>query len=125
MRNLKLIAFVGLGFLTIQSCAKKSELCECTDHATEMMKGDRESKYDGTFQKKFAKEHKALEDKCRKLFGAKKDKAATDKMRADMKECDGYEEFQDETVKSLEHLKTIYPDMAPEIDKSIKEVKGE
>lgn len=123
MKRIFLIALIGSGFLLIQSCGKKSEVCECTDHATAMMKGDRQADYDGTFPKNYIKENKAMEDKCKKLFGNQKDQKSKDKMRTEMRTCDGYAEFQDETIKSLEHLKKIYPEMAPEIDQSIEDVK--
>ncbi|WP_300666039.1 hypothetical protein [Fluviicola sp.] len=125
MKNLKVIALIGLGFMTIQSCTKQSELCECTDLATEMMKGDREKNYDGTFQKKFAEEHKAEEAKCKKIYEGKNDKASQEKLRKEMKECSGYDAFKDETIKSMEHLKKQMPELSKEIDKSIKELQAE
>lgn len=125
MKNLKVMALIGLGFMTIQSCSKQSELCECTDMATEMMKGDREHNFDGTFQKKFVEEHKADEAKCKKLYEGKTDKASQDKMRKEMKECSGYGAFKDETIKSMEHLKKQMPELSKEIDKSIEQMKAE
>ncbi len=125
MKNLKLIAVLGLGFMTIQSCSKQSELCECTDMATEIMKGDREHNFDGTFQKKYVEEHKAEEEKCKKLYEGKTDKAAQEKLRKEMKECSGYAEFKEETIKSMENLKKQMPSMAKEIDESIKQLREE
>ncbi|WP_343606089.1 hypothetical protein [Fluviicola sp.] len=125
MKNFKVIALIGLGFMTIQSCSKQSELCECTDMATELMKGDREKNYDGTFQKKYMEEHKAEEEKCKKIYEGKTDKASQDKMRKEMKECSGYAEFKDETIKSMEHLKKQMPELSKEIDKSIEQMKAE
>lgn len=125
MKKFKVIAIIGLGFMTIQSCSKQSELCECTDMATELMKGDREHNYDGTFQKKYMDEHKAEEEKCKKIYEGKTDKASQDKMRKEMKECSGYSEFKDETIKSMEHLKKQMPELSKEIDKSIEQMKAE
>ncbi len=125
MKNLKLIAVLGLGFMTIQSCSKQSELCECTDMATEMMKGDREHNFDGTFQKKYVEEHKEEEAKCKKLYEGKTDKAAQEKLRKEMKECSGYAEFKEETIKSMENLKKQLPSMSKEIDESIKQLREE
>jgi hypothetical protein len=125
MKNLKLIAVIGLGFMTIQSCTKQSELCECTDIATEMMKGDREHNYDGTFQKKFTEEHKAEEAKCKKIYEGKDDKASQEKLRKEMKECSGYGAFRDETVHTMENLKKSMPELSKEIDESIKQMKAE
>ncbi|MDR0802959.1 hypothetical protein [Fluviicola sp.] len=125
MKNLKVMAFIGLGFMMIQSCSKQSELCDCTDMATELMKGDREHNYDGTFQKKYVEEHKAEEAKCRKIYEGKTDKASQDKIRKEMKECRGYGNFKDETIKSMEHLKKQMPELSKEIDKSIEQMKAE
>lgn len=125
MKNLKLIAILGLGFITIQSCSKQSELCECTDMATEMMKGDREHNFDGTFQKKFVEEHKAEEEKCKKVYEANKDKAGQEKLRKEMKECSGYPEFKEETIKSMENLKKEMPELSKEIEESIQQLKAE
>ncbi|WP_341902299.1 hypothetical protein [Fluviicola taffensis] len=125
MKNLKLIAVIGLGFMTIQSCTKQSELCECTDMATEMMKGDREHNFDGTFQKKFIEGHKAEEAKCKKIYEGKNDKESQEKLRKEMKECSGYGEFKEETIKSMENLKKQMPELSKEIDESIKQLKAE
>lgn len=125
MKNLKLIAVLGLGFMTIQSCSKQSELCECTDMATEMMKGDRENNFDGTFQKKYMEEHKTEEAKCKKIYEGKTDKASQEKLRKEMKECSSYGEFKDETIKSMENLKKQMPELSKEIDKSIEQMKAE
>lgn len=125
MKNLKLIAVLGLGFMTIQSCSKQSELCECTDMATEMMKGDREHNFDGTFQKEYVEKHKAEEAKCKKIYEGNTDKASQEKMRKEMKECSGYEEFKEETIKSMENLKKQMPGLSKEIDESIKELRAE
>lgn len=124
MKNLKVITLLGLGFMTIQSCSKQSEICECADMATELMKGEREHNYDGTFGKKFEEEHKAEKAKCEKLNDIT-DKAAQEKMRKESKECSGYEEYKEETIKSLEHLKKQMPDLSKEIDKSIEKIKAE
>lgn len=127
MTNFKLIALLGLGFMTIQSCSKQSETCECTDMATEMLKGEREKNYDGTFQKKYAEEHKAENDKCEKMY--KKmgtDKATVEKLQAEMKECSGYEAFKEESIKSMEHMKKQVPaEFAKDIDKQIEKLKAE
>jgi hypothetical protein len=125
MKNLKLIAVLGLGFMTIQSCSKESELCQCTDMATEILKGEREKSYDGTFQKKFVEEHKAEETKCEKIFGGSKDKASQEKMRKEMKECGGYDEFKDESIKQMENFKKTMPEIAPQIEESIKQLKAD
>jgi hypothetical protein len=126
MKNLKLIAVLGLGFMTMQSCTKQSEMCDCTDMATEIMKGEREKNYDGTFQKKYVEEHKAEEAKCKKLYeGKMDDKAAQDKMRKEMKECGGYDEFLDESIKQMENFKKQMPELSKEIDEQIKKMKEE
>lgn len=127
MKKLKLIALLGLGFMTVQSCAKQSELCECTDMATELLKGEREKNYDGSFQKKFVEEHKAEEEKCKKLYEKMgQDKAAMEKTRKEMKECSGYDAFLDESIKQLENMKKQVPaEFAKEIDEQIKKMKEE
>ena len=124
MKNLATMALIGLGFMTVQSCSKQSEICECTDLAVELMKGEREHNYDGTFGKKFDAEHKAEKEKCEKLNDVK-DKASQEKMRKESKECSSYTEFKDETIKSLEHLKTQMPDLSKQIDESIEKLKAE
>lgn len=126
MKNLKLIALLGLGFMTIQSCSKESELCQCTDMATEILKGEREKNYDGTFQKKYSEEHKADEEKCKKIYEKMgTDKASMEKTRKEMKECSGYDAFVDESVKQLENFKKQMPSMSKEIDESIKQMREE
>ncbi len=124
MKNLKAIALIGLGFMAIQSCSKQSEICDCMDLTTELMKGERENKYDGTFTKKFEAEHKAEKAKCEKLNDVK-DKASQEKMRKESKECSGYAEYKDETIKSLEQLKKQMPDLSKQIDESIEKLKAE
>lgn len=121
MKNIKLIALLGLGFMTIQSCSKQSELCECTDMATEMMKGDRENGFDGTFQKKYLEEHKAEKEKCEKIYKGKNE-ADMKKAQKEMKECSGYGDYKDEMIKNLENFKKKVPSMADEIDKTIQEL---
>ena len=125
MKKIKLIAALGLGFMTIQSCGKQSEVCDCTDMATEMMKGDRENNFDGTFQKKYVEEHKAEEEKCQKLYEGRNDKEGQEKLRKEMKECSGYGEFKDETIKSMENLKKQMPELSKEIDEQIKKMEAE
>ena len=124
MKNLKTIAFIGLGFMAIQSCSKQSEICDCMDVATAMMKGEREHNYDGTFGKKFDAEHKAEKAKCEKLNDIK-DKASQEKIRKESKECGGYAEFKEERIKSLEHLKKQMPELSKGIDESIEKLKAE
>lgn len=125
MKKLKVIALLGLGFLMIQSCTKQSELCECTDMATELLKGEREKNYDGTFQKKYIDEHKAEETKCKKVYEGKTDKASQEKIRKEMKECSGYDEFKEESIKQLENFKKQMPELSKEIDESIEKMRAE
>jgi len=127
MKNLKLIAVLGLGFMTIQSCTKQSELCDCTDMATELLKGERAKNYDGTFTKQYVSEHKTEEAKCKKMYEKMgEDKAAMEKTRKEMKECSGYDAFLDESVKQLENMKKQVPaEFAKEIDEQIKKMKEE
>jgi hypothetical protein len=125
MKNLKLIAVLGLGFMTIQSCSKQSEVCDCTDMATEMMKGNRENNFDETFPKKYMEEHKAEEAKCKKVYEGKTDKASQEKLRKEMKECSGYDAFLDESVAQMEHMKKQMPELSKEIDEQIKKMKAE
>lgn len=124
MRNLKTIALIGLGFLSIQSCSKQSEICQCTDIAVELMKGEREHNYDGSFGKKFDEEHKAEKAMCEKLNEIK-DKASQEKMRKEVKSCSGYAAYKEETIKSMEHLKKQMPELSEQIDESINELKAE
>lgn len=127
MKKLKLIALLGLGFMTIQSCSKQSETCECTDMATELLKGESEHNYDGTFGKKYTEEHKAESDKCEKMY--KKmgtDKATLEKLQAEMKECSGYDAYKEQAIKQMEHMKKQVPaEYAKEIDAQIKKLKEE
>lgn len=126
MKNLKLIALLGLGFMTVQSCSKQSELCDCTDMTTEILKGEREKNYDGSFQTEYVKTHKKEEEKCMKIFDKMgKDKAAMEKTRKEMKECGGYDAFLDESIKQLENFKKQMPSMSKEIDESIKQMREE
>lgn len=127
MKNFKLIALLGLGFMTVQSCSKQSELCECTDITTEILKGESAKNYDGTFSKKYASEHKTETDKCKKLYEKMgSDKAAMEKTRAEMKECSGYEAFKEESIKQLENMKKQVPaEFAKGIDEQIKKMKAE
>lgn len=124
MKNLKAIALAGLGFTLLLSCSKQSEICQCTDLATELMKGSRESGYDKAFEQKFNEEHKADKAMCEKLNQIK-DKASQEKMRKEAKECSGYAAYKEETIKSLEHLKKEMPEFAKEIDETIKKMKAE
>ncbi|MGV3613302.1 MAG: hypothetical protein ACO1N0_20255 [Fluviicola sp.] len=124
MKKLKLIGLLGLGFMTIQSCSQ-SETCECTDMATELLKGESEKNYDGTFGKKYMEEHKAESDKCEKMF--KKmgtDKATVEKLQAEMKGCSGYDDYKEQSIKQLEHMKKQVPaEFAKQIDEQIKKLK--
>ncbi|WP_343606090.1 hypothetical protein [Fluviicola sp.] len=124
MKHLHTITFIGLGFMTIQSCSKQSEICQCTDIAVEAMKGERAHNYDGTFSKKFDEEHKAEKAMCEKLNDIK-DKAVQEKMSKEVRECSGYEAYKEETIKSMEHLKKQMPELSKEIDQSIEELKAE
>ncbi len=103
MKNLKVIALIGLGFMAIQSCSKQSEICDCIDLSAAISEGESTVHYNGTFRKKYLKEHQVENEKCEKLFSGVTDKAGQEKIVAELKQCKGYEAYTEGIQKQIEY----------------------
>jgi len=104
MRNLLLFALVFPEFILIQSCSKQHAVCDCIDMSTEMMKGERETNYDGRFRKNYLKEHQSENDACDKLSKSVKNKVDQEKIMVELKRCRGYDEYNKELQKQSNYL---------------------
>ena len=105
MKTFKMLILIGVGFLLMQSCSRKShqeQVCECLDMATKMMKGDREHNSDGTFPQKYIQEHVEENKRCDELANGVTDKAGEEKVVREMEKCPGYAAYEKELTGESE-----------------------